>query len=180
MVGKNKLEGQKTLESGYITLEDLAKAGNIPPQEVLERKAVPIIDDIEEIPCTPCYDVCPTHAIVMPTMNDPPKVNWEACTGCTLCAQACPGLAITIVNMSFGSKVLKRDDLALVSIPYELLPIPARGEKVKVYDRGHNFLCEGEVYSVIKSAKFGTILINVLVPREVALQAKFIEVDRNA
>ena len=116
-MSREEIKPQKTLESGYVTIEDLAKAGMIPPMEVLERKAVPIIDDIEHIPCTPCYDVCPTKAIIIPTMNDPPKVDWEKCTGCTLCAQACPGLAITIVNMAFGKTVLKRDDLALVSIP---------------------------------------------------------------
>jgi len=176
---RKKIEGQKTLASGYVTLEDLRKAGNIPPDDILEARAVPIIDDIEEIPCTPCRDVCPTGAIIMPSMNDPPKVKWEACTGCTLCVQACPGLAITLVNMSFGRKVLKRDDIALVSIPYEMIPIPERGDRVRVYDRGHNYLCDGEVYSVIKSVKFGTIVVNVLVPRQYALHAKHLEVIRD-
>ncbi len=174
--GGRKIKGQKTLASGYITLDDLRKVGNIPPNKILEERPVPIIEDIEEIPCTPCRDVCPTGAIIMPSMNDPPKVMWEACTGCTLCVQACPGLAITLVNISFSRKVLKRNDIALVSIPYEMIPVPERGDRVRVYDRGHNYLCDSEVYSVIKSIKFGTIVVNVLVPKQYALQAKHLEV----
>ncbi len=176
---KDVLEGDKTLESGYITLETLRKEGRIPPDEILEKYPVPIIDCLEDIPCTPCHDVCPTGAIEMPTMIDRPRVNWEACTGCTLCAQACPGLAITIVWMNFGKRLKGRKDAenkALVAIPYELLPVPKKGDKVRVYDRGHNYLCDGEVYSVIKSPRFGTILVNVLVDRKCALAAKHIEV----
>ena len=176
--GRGEVEGQKTLESGYVRVEDLAKHGMIPPEDVVERYAVPVIDCLEEIPCTPCHDVSPTEAIIMPTMNDRPRVKWEACTGCTLCAQACPGLAITIVNVPFAKKRFKRDDLALVSIPYEMLPIPKKGEKVLVYDRGYNLLGEAEVYSVIKSPKFGTVLVNIVVPREWAFKAKYVEVKR--
>lgn len=173
------LEEQKTLESGFITLEDLRRHGNIPPDEVLKSRAVPIFDCIEEIPCTPCRDACPTGAVVMPTMNDKPRVNWEVCTGCTLCAQACPGLAITIVNIPFGKRVLKDPAKALVSVPYELLPIPRKGERVVLYDRGHRYLGEGEVFSVIKSYMYGTVLVNVVVPKEIALDVKFVEVLRD-
>ncbi len=175
---RKEVEGQKTLEAGYVTVEDLKKAGNIPPDEIAERYAVPIIDCLEEIPCTPCHDVCPTGAIEMPTMNDRPRVKWEACTGCTLCAQACPGLAITIVNIPFAKKMFKRDDLALVSVPYEMLPIPKKGEKVLVYNRGHELLGEAEVFSVIKSPRFGTVLVNVVVPKKWAYEVKYIEVKR--
>ena len=175
-----KLEGDKTLESGYVTLEDLRKAGNIPPDDILEARPVPIFDCLENIPCTPCRDVCPTGAVVMKSMIDKPRVIWEKCTGCTLCAQACPGLAITIVWMNFGKTRLKgrkdAENLALVAVPYELLPLPKRGDKVRVYDRANRYICDGEVYSVIKSPKFGTVLVNVLVPRHCALEVKHVEV----
>ena len=179
------LEMQKELNAGYISLEDLRRAGNLPPDEIVEKGIpVPIFDCLENIPCTPCHDVCPTGAVVMETMNDKPKVIWEKCTGCTLCAQACPGLAITIVYPKFGEKRLKgkrpdAEKLWLVSIPYEMLPIPKKGEKVRVYDRGHRYLCDGEVYTVIKSPRFGTVLVNVLVPGECAFEAKYVEVMRD-
>jgi len=115
----------------------------------------------------------------MKTMIDRPKLNWEACTGCTLCAQACPGLAINIVNYHFGRKSLKRpgyEDYSLVMIPYELVPIPKKGDMVAILDRAGKRLGEAEVFSVIKSPKFGTVMVNVLVPQSIAFQVKGVEV----
>jgi Fe-S-cluster-containing hydrogenase component 2 len=174
-----EIEGSQGLEAGIVTLEVLRREGRLPPPEILEKVAVPIIDCLEDIPCTPCRDVCPTGAITMKTMIDRPKLNWEACTGCTLCAQACPGLAINIVNYHFGRKSLKRpgyEDYSLVMIPYELVPIPKKGDMVAILDRAGKRLGEAEVFSVIKSPKFGTVMVNVLVPQSIAFQVKGVEV----
>ncbi len=173
-------EGDRTLESGVVTIAVLREAGRIPPPEVLEKAvAFPIIDCLEDIPCTPCRDVCPTGAITMKTMINRPELNWDACTGCTLCAQACPGLAISLVNYNFGRKSLKRpgyEDYSLVIVPYELLPIPKKGDRVKVLDRAGRYLGEAEVFSVIKSPRFGTVLVGVLVPQSIAFEVKHVEV----
>ena len=174
-----ELAGTQTLEAGYVTVEDLEKNGRIPPKEILERIAVPIIDCLEDIPCTPCRDVCPTNAIIMERMIDRPKVEWGRCTGCMLCAQACPGLAINIVNYYFGKRSLRRpgyENYSLVIVPYELTPVPKKGEKVRVYDRGGNLLGDAEVFSVIKSPRFGTVMVGVLVPQDMAFKVKHVEV----
>ena len=176
----SEVEGTPGLESGVVTLAVLREAGRLPPPDVLEKAvALPIIDCLEDIPCTPCRDVCPTGAITMKTMIDRPELNWDACTGCTLCAQACPGLAISLVNYNFGRKSLKRpgyEDYSLVMIPYELLPIPKKGDRVRVLDRAGKLLGEAEVFSVTRSAKFGTVLVNVLVPQSIAFEVKHVEV----
>ncbi|MGC8556122.1 MAG: 4Fe-4S binding protein [Conexivisphaera sp.] len=176
-----ELGGTQSLEAGIITLDVLKEAGRIPPPEVLERVAVPIIDCLEDIPCTPCRDVCPTGAITMKTMINRPEINWDACTGCTLCAQACPGLAINIVNYNFGRKSLKRpgyEEYSLVMVPYELTPLPKKGELVEVFDRAGRPLGSAEVFSVTKSPKFGTVMVSVLVPQSIALNVKHVEVRR--
>ncbi|MGC9189473.1 MAG: hypothetical protein ACP5GG_01995, partial [Conexivisphaera sp.] len=60
----SELEGTPGLESGVVTLAVLREAGRLPPPDVLEKAvALPIIDCLEDIPCTPCRDVCPTGAI---------------------------------------------------------------------------------------------------------------------
>jgi ferredoxin len=41
--------------------------------------------------CTRCVDVCPVGAI---TWNDGPEIDWEACTGCGICATVCPTAAL--------------------------------------------------------------------------------------
>ncbi len=175
------LEGTDTIEAGYVTVEDLKRNDRIPPLKALERAPMPVIDCLEDIPCTPCRDVCPTKAIVMKNMIDRPEIDWDKCTGCTLCAQACPGLAINIVNYFFGKKSLRKpgyEDYSLVMIPYELTPIPRKGDVVDVYDRGGKLVGEAEVFSVIKSPKFGTVLVNILVPQGWAFEIKHVEVRR--
>jgi ferredoxin len=178
----SEVEGTIGIEAGIVTLEDLRREGRLPPPEVLERGvALPIIDCLEDIPCTPCRDVCPTGAITMKTMINRPEINWDACTGCTLCAQACPGLAINIVNYHFGRRSLRRpgyEEYALVMLPYELTPIPKRGEVVMVFDRAGRQLGEAEVFSVMKSPKFGTVMVGVLVPQSIAFEVKGVEVKR--
>ena len=54
----------------------------------------------------------------------------------------CPGLAIYVKDFSYS------DDTAAISFPFEYLPLPAKGDTVKVADRYGNALCDGLVVRV--------------------------------
>ena len=150
-------------ETGVISTNDL----KLPSKEQLE-KGVAIIECIEPIPCNPCVEACPSGAITMKDLNDPPNIDYDRCTGCGKCIAVCPGLAIFVVKV--------RDTDALISIPYEFLPIPREGEKVLVLDREGNVKGKG---LVIRVGKFGkTHVITVKTDRENALVVRNIMVER--
>jgi ferredoxin len=53
-----------------------------------------------------------------------PLIDYELCTGCMKCVSACPGQAIFMVDPE-GS----------VTLPWEYLPAPQKGERVVLLDR---------------------------------------------
>ncbi|MCD6503206.1 MAG: 4Fe-4S binding protein [Euryarchaeota archaeon] len=156
-------------ETGFITLDDIKDV--IPPEEYLKKHPIPIIECVEEIPCTPCYEICPTKAIQMENINAIPKLDPSKCTGCLLCAQICPGLAIFPTHFHAKGK-------ARVYIPYEFLPIPNVGDKVLVLNREGKPIGEGTVFFVLPREKSigDTVLVGVEVPREIAFEARHIKV----
>ncbi len=80
-----------------------------------------IIECYEEIPCNPCTTSCPTKAITINgNMNHCPEIDFSKCVGCGICVFSCPGLAIMIVEV--------KDNKAIFKIPYEMLPLPQKGE----------------------------------------------------
>ncbi|KXB05043.1 hypothetical protein AKJ48_00570 [candidate division MSBL1 archaeon SCGC-AAA261O19] len=132
-------------KTGVLTQEDLEN--NFPPPERREKGPVAVIEDVEEIPCNPCKEVCPFDAIEMNSLTDPPKLNFEKCTGCALCLRYCPGLAIFIVDQANSP-----DEKTWITIPYEYLPIPDEGDEVKGLDReGNEF--PAKVVRVVRARK---------------------------
>jgi len=162
----------KWKETGNITFDDIK--AQIPDEKYLEKKPVPIIECVEEIPCTPCYEICPTKAITMKNLNDIPKLDPEKCTGCLLCAQVCPGLAIFPTHFH-------KEGFARVYIPYEFLPLPEVGEEVIVLNREGKEVGEGRVFFVLprEKSRGDTPLVGVEVPREIAFETRHIKVMRN-
>ena len=101
--------------TGVLTRHDLLQ---IPTDKQLE-KGVAVIECVQEIPCNPCVDACPVHAISMKDINAPPYVDFDRCTSCTKCVGVCPGLAIFVIKV--------KENKAWITIPYEFLPVPTVG-----------------------------------------------------
>ena len=161
---------EEYLSRGYLTIEELKEMTPLPSEERLKKKPVAVPECPQEIPCTPCKEICPVDAISMPTPNDRPMVNYEKCIGCSLCVQVCPGLAFFMVQY--------KGDKARVTMPYELLPVPERGDEVILLNRKGEEIGEGKVVLVIPRDKSvgDTNVVTVEMPIELAWEARAIRV----
>lgn len=128
----------------------------------------PVIRCAQEIPCDPCIHVCPKQIIQM--QGDPvfgiPRVVKDECTGCTLCVAACPGLAITLVD-------LRQDGPdGLVTVPFEILEsqIP-EGGFVDAVDADGRVVAAAAIERVARRKAYDrTVLITLRVPRAKAVE----------
>lgn len=152
------------------TAEEIAS--KTPSKERLGRGAVAIIECFQKIPCNPCYHACTRKAIrEFEDINDLPTIDFEKCNGCALCVSSCPGLAIFVVDETYGA------DEALVSVPYEFLPVPARGDRVTLLDREGNEVGTGRVVRVLNARKQDrTLVVSVAVPRALSMVVRNIAV----
>jgi ferredoxin len=142
-----------------------------PPEEILAQKAVVMVECFQNIPCDPCAASCPFGAILsFVDINDLPEVDYNKCTGCGLCIASCPGLAIFVIDMNYSSKE------AVIKLPYEMLPIPKKGQIVSGLDREGNKVAEVQVDKVFKTRN-KTYLISIVVPKEMALIIRNIRVE---
>ncbi len=157
-------------KTGVPTEQDLA--GVIPPRERLARGPVAVIECFQRIPCNPCYTACKQGAIrEFADINDPPVIDFDRCNGCALCVSKCPGLAIFVVDETYSA------DRALVKLPYEFLPVPARGQEVDLLNREGRVVGRGRVERV-QNAKVQdrTLIIWVAVPKELSMEVRNIKV----
>ncbi|HEC88212.1 MAG TPA: 4Fe-4S dicluster domain-containing protein [Thermoplasmata archaeon] len=135
------------------------------PDEKQLKKGVAIIECIQEIPCNPCVDACPFNAISMEHINALPSINYEKCIGCGKCVEVCPGLAIFVIKII--------DDNALLTLPYEFIPLPEEGQIVKALDREGKEICD----AVVKKLRNGrTPVVTVELPKKYAMEARNIKV----
>ena len=59
------------------------------------------------------------------------------------------------------------DNLASVSIPYEFLPLPTKGQKVKALDRAGKYVCDAIVKDVKSIKRFNkTNIVTILIDRK--------------
>jgi Fe-S-cluster-containing hydrogenase component 2 len=149
-------------KSGILSIEDLI----LPTDEQL-RKGVAIIECVQEIPCDPCVVVCPVNAISMKDINDIPKIEYNKCTGCKRCVGICPGLAIFVIKIE--------DNKALVTLPYEFLPIPKKGDNVIALDREGKPRGDAKVVKVKRSNK--TTVLTIEVKKDLAMIVRNIKSD---
>ena len=135
--------------TGVLTEKDLV----LPSKEQLE-KGVAITECIQEIPCDPCVDSCPVHAISMKDINAPPVVDYDTCIACGKCVGVCPGLAIFVVK--------NINNHGLVTLPYECLPVPKNGDIVHALDRYGSVLEKGVVRKIKKQGRTHIITIEIM------------------
>ena len=116
-----------------------------------------IIECPQAIPCNPCETSCPSGAIsVGGNINGIPYIDYDKCTGCGICVMKCPGLAIFLIQ--------EKDDYSLVGIPYELLPLPEKGQKVNLLDKEGKIVGKGEIENVILNKRDKTHIVYLKVP----------------
>lgn len=146
--------------TGVLTPTHLEKV--LPPEERFEKGSMVVIECIQGIPCDPCAHICRFEAIRKSSLVDPPEVDCKKCTGCGECVAVCPGLAIFVVNLKY------KNDKALVTIPYELLPTPKKREIYEALDREGKPVGEATIITSRK-VKDRTAVVTVAVKKNLAM-----------
>jgi Fe-S-cluster-containing hydrogenase component 2 len=161
------------IEDGVLTLNELQALPCVPGPERLEKGAVAVIECPQDIPCNPCQTACPHGAIVVgEPITNIPVLKEDLCDGCGLCVAPCPGQAIFIVDMTHGAEE------ATVSLPYEFLPLPFKGQTVEALNRRGEAVHQGSVVKVLNPASFNrTAVVTVSVPRELAMEVRGIRLS---
>ena len=132
-----------------------------PSEERLAKGSVVIVECFQEIPCNPCETSCPKKAIIIgPDINALPQVDHAKCNGCSVCVARCPGLAVFVVDATHSERE------SAVTIPYEFLPLPHKGETVEALDREGRVRCLAKVVKVVNTkAQDRTPLVTLAVPK---------------
>lgn len=153
-------------KTGIPTSDDLDSV--IPDKKRLNEGPVAIIECFRKIPCDPCYFSCPFEAIKeFDDINDRPELDFDKCTGCGNCISSCPGLAIFVVDYKNST----------VSLPYEFLPLPDKGEVVWGLNREGKKICKAEVVKVNNSKKNNkTAVVTIKVPKKYIMEVRNIKV----
>ena len=85
-----------------------------------------------------------------------------------LSVASCSGQAIFLVDEDCG------DGTATVTLPYEFLPLPEKGDKGMALDRSGKMVCEAEVVDVKSAKAFDkTHLLTIKVPNEYVMKTRF-------
>lgn len=164
-------------DEGIALSQTLLKRGFVADDEIERYPGVkhavgihPVIECTQNIPCNPCQDACKMGCIkVGDVITRLPEVDTTAaCIGCGMCVASCSGQAIFLVNEDTG------DDYATVTLPYELLPYPQRGDKGMALGRSGDKVCDAEVVDIKTAPALDhTALLTIRVPKDMAMKARF-------
>jgi Fe-S-cluster-containing hydrogenase component 2 len=158
------VDNDGTLFSSGVLTEGLIREMR-PPESLWKDKkgGLAVVECPQRIPCDPCASNCPAGAIKpFADINDTPVIDHSRCTGCAICAAACPGLACFVIDLTFSH------DKALFKLPYELLPVPSRGDAVDCLGRTGEVLASGRVEAVTEPKRDRTRVIHVSAPKDLA------------
>jgi Fe-S-cluster-containing hydrogenase component 2 len=157
---------------GFLNVEEVKACPGWPGDDIIDSKRVAVLECVEDIPCNPCEVICPKGAIKVGTpITNLPIIDGSACDGCTLCIPICPGLAIFVIEKNY------REGISTFSFPYELLPLPEKGDVVGALNRKGEYICEATVVRVSKTPKFGkTTVVTIAVPKEYIHEVRSIRV----
>ena len=178
---KNRGKAIEKTEEGIDISTNLLKKGYVADDEIERFPGVthkvgvhPVIECTQNIPCNPCQDACTKKCISIGSniTSLPIVVKESECIGCGMCVASCSGQAIFLVDEDLG------DGTAMVTIPYEFLPLPAEGTKGIALGRSGMKVCEAEVMSVKSAKAFDkTHLLTMKVPKEYAMKARFFKAE---
>lgn len=154
---------------GITRVEDLQRLGLIPPRErLLSPRPVAVFECIQQIPCNSCVYACRPGAVIMETVNDIPRLNFDRCTGCMACLLVCPGLAISVVQ--------EKDGKASITIPYEMPNLPRKDEEVLGLNSQGKPIATAKVERVVSSKRnYGTALVTISVPSNLIMEVRAIK-----
>ncbi|MDO5116322.1 MAG: 4Fe-4S binding protein [Synergistaceae bacterium] len=158
------------ISTGIPAKEDLERVR--PSAERLAKGPAAMVECFQEIPCNPCVAACARKAISMAGgINALPEVDFEKCTGCSICITRCPGLAIFVIDQNYSA------DFALVKIPFEYTPVPREGQYVQGLSRSGEELGWFRVNKVTSGG--GRNMTNVIAletPKELSMEVRGIKV----
>ncbi len=157
---------QNLLARGFVADEEIARFPGFSRQKGLH----PVIECTQNIPCNPCQDACKKHCIKIGScITALPQVASDAsCTGCGMCVASCSGQAIFLVHEDY------EPGFTSITMPYEFLPLPQKGDKGKALSRSGKVLCDAEVLSVKASPAYDhTNLLTMKVPAAFSDTARF-------
>lgn len=160
--------------AGVLSQDELASLPTMPSRERVQKGPVVIIECPQPIPCNPCESACKEGALTIgEDITAPPRLDEERCTGCGLCIPACPGLAIFVVDYTYA------EDRAVVRLPYEFLPRPAKGDRVDCLNRGGETVAKGTIVKVNDTKKNDrTAVIWVALPKAYAMDVRAIAMTK--
>lgn len=164
-------------DEGFEISESLLAKGYMSEEEVLRYPGVkdvsgihPVIECSQNIPCNPCQDSCPKDCIkIGDTITALPVFDeTTTCIGCGMCVASCSGQSIFLVDND------REEGFSFITMPYEFLPLPSKGDKGVALDRSGKEVCGAEVTDVKSIKAFDkTHLVTMKVPASMSLSARF-------
>lgn len=154
------------LTRGYVTDDEIGRFPGV--RDVVEVH--PVIECTQNIPCNPCQTACHQGCISIGEniTSLPISVEGSKCVDCGMCVASCSGQAIFLVSKD------PANGTAEVTMPYEFLPLPEKGDKGFGLSRSGQPICEATITGVRTSKAYdGTALVTMQVPIELAERARF-------
>ncbi|HIE05392.1 MAG TPA: 4Fe-4S ferredoxin [bacterium (Candidatus Stahlbacteria)] len=148
----------------------------LPDQKRRQEGPYVVIECIERIPCDPCVESCPNNSIkIEGGVVDLPIADYDLCNGCLGCIARCPGLAIFVIDETYS------ETEGLISLPYEFMPRPKKGEVVTLLSRNGDELDDAIVHRVIDPPKYNKCaVITLRVKKEFLNDGRFFKRKKNS